>query len=46
MEYLEGQTVADRLAKAKLPIDQALKIGSRSLRRWRPRTVKGLSIVI
>jgi len=27
MEYLEGQTVADRLAKAKLPIDQALKIG-------------------
>jgi Tol biopolymer transport system component len=27
MEYLEGQTLADRLAKGKLPLDQALKIG-------------------
>jgi serine/threonine protein kinase len=27
MEYLEGQTLADRLAKGRLPLDQALKIG-------------------
>src|SRR5436305_546779 len=27
MEYLEGQTLADRLAKSRLPLDQALKIG-------------------
>src|SRR5271167_1739757 len=28
MEYLEGQTLADRLAKGPLPIDQVLKIGT------------------
>jgi eukaryotic-like serine/threonine-protein kinase len=28
MEYLEGQTLADRLAKGALAIDQVLKIGS------------------
>ena len=28
MEYLEGQTLADRLAKGALPIDQVLKIGT------------------
>jgi Tol biopolymer transport system component len=28
MEYLEGQTLADRLAKGALPLDQALKIGA------------------
>ena len=28
MEYLEGQTLADRLAKGALPLDQALKIGT------------------
>jgi serine/threonine protein kinase/WD40 repeat protein len=27
MEYLEGQTLAERLAKGPLPIDQVLKIG-------------------
>ncbi len=27
MEYLEGQTLAERLAKGTLPLDQALKIG-------------------
>jgi serine/threonine protein kinase len=27
MEYLEGQTLADRLTKGSLPIDQVLKIG-------------------
>jgi Tol biopolymer transport system component/predicted Ser/Thr protein kinase len=27
MEYLEGETLADRLAKGALPMDQALKIG-------------------
>jgi len=27
MEYLEGETLADRLAKGPLPIDQSLKIG-------------------
>jgi serine/threonine protein kinase/Tol biopolymer transport system component len=28
MEYLEGQTLADRLAKGPLPLDQVLKIGA------------------
>src|SRR5271169_740115 len=28
MEYLEGQTLADRLAKGALPMDQVLKIGT------------------
>ncbi len=28
MEYLEGQTLAERLAKGALPLDQALKIGT------------------
>ncbi len=28
MEYLEGQTLADRLAKGTLPLDQVLKIGT------------------
>jgi len=28
MEYLEGQTLADRLAKGALPLDQAFKIGA------------------
>jgi eukaryotic-like serine/threonine-protein kinase len=28
MEYLEGQTLADRLAKGPLPIEQVLKIGT------------------
>ena len=27
MEYLEGETLADRLGKGALPVDQALKIG-------------------
>ncbi len=27
MEYLEGETLADRLGKSAMPIDQALKIG-------------------
>src|SRR5512132_1803319 len=27
MEFLEGETLADRLAKGALPVDQALKIG-------------------
>jgi eukaryotic-like serine/threonine-protein kinase len=27
MEYLEGETLADRLRKSPLPIDQALKVG-------------------
>jgi eukaryotic-like serine/threonine-protein kinase len=28
MEYMEGQTLADRLAKGPLPLDQVLKIGT------------------
>jgi hypothetical protein len=28
MEYLEGQTLAERLAKSALPLDQVLKIGT------------------
>src|SRR6202167_739112 len=29
MEYLEGQTLAERLAKGPLPLDQVLKIGTK-----------------
>jgi serine/threonine protein kinase len=28
MEYLEGETLADRLLKGALPLDQALKVGA------------------
>src|ERR1700729_2242824 len=28
MEYLEGQTLAERLKKGRLPIDQVLKVGT------------------
>ena len=33
MEYLEGQTLADRLAKGPLPIEQVLRYGDRDMRR-------------
>ena len=37
MEFLEGETLADRLAKGALPIDQALQDRDRDRRRARRR---------
>jgi hypothetical protein len=46
MQYLEGETLADRLAKGPLPIDQAIKYASRSPRHSTRRIVRALSIAI
>jgi len=35
MEYLEGETLADRLMKGPLSPEQVLSTGSRSARAWR-----------
>ena len=32
MEYLEGETLADRLEKGPLPLEQVLQYGDRDLR--------------
>src|SRR5271163_635923 len=42
MEYLEGQTLADRLAKGALPLDQVLKIGTEIAEALERRTGRGL----
>ena len=46
MEYLDGETLARRLEKGALPLDQALKIASRSRMRWTRRPGRGLCIGI
>ena len=44
MEYLEGETLADRLAHGRLPIDQRHPLrAARSGRRWLPRTPRASS---
>jgi hypothetical protein len=43
MEYSEGQTLADRLQKGALPIEQVLKLRSRM--PWAKHTARGSSIV-
>lgn len=44
MEYLESDTLADRLAKGPLPTSQGSVTESRSPTPWRPRTVTASSI--
>ena len=46
MECLEGQTLADRLVKGALPLEQVLKIGAEIAEASRRRTGRGLCIVI
>ena len=43
MEYLEGETLAERLQKGPLPLEQALKSPSRSPRPWTRRIGGGSS---
>ena len=38
MEYLEGETLADRLRKGPLPLDQVLKVGLKFATDWKQRT--------
>src|SRR5208337_1316401 len=38
MEYLEGQTLAERLAKGPLPLDQVLKIATEAVGPFTPST--------
>src|SRR6266849_4580587 len=38
MEYLEGETLAGRLAKGPLPLEQTLRTGSRSPTPWTRHT--------
>jgi len=40
MEYLEGETLAERLVRGPLPLEQTLRFGSRSRTRWRRRIGK------
>ena len=35
MEFLDGQTLADRLRKGALALNELLKVGSKSRRHWR-----------
>jgi serine/threonine protein kinase len=43
LEYIEGETLADRLAKGPIPVDEALSWPSRSPRRWKSRTRRASS---
>src|ERR1700721_1733433 len=42
MEYLEGQTLAERLAKGPLPLDQVLKIGTEIAQALRKAHQQGI----
>ena len=42
MEHLEGETLADRLPRRRLPLAEALRSPSRSPTRSTPRTARGI----
>ncbi|HJW13565.1 MAG TPA: serine/threonine-protein kinase [Thermoanaerobaculia bacterium] len=44
MEYLEGETVAQRLARGALPAEQVLRYGIEIADAWTRRTGRGSSI--
>ena len=47
LEFIDGPTLADRIARGSIPLDEALPIANRHRRRrWRPHTSRGLSIAI
>ena len=46
MEFVDGPTLADRIAKGALPLDEALAIAGRSATASKPRTSAASSIAI
>src|SRR5215469_9765345 len=44
MEFLEGETLADRIRKGPLPVEQVLKIGMECATGWRRRIARAWCI--
>ena len=41
LELVEGLTLADRLEKGRLEVDEAIPMAKQIAMRWKPRTNKG-----
>jgi len=46
MELVDGPTLAQRIARRRLPLMEALTVAARSLGRWTRRTARGSCIAI
>jgi serine/threonine-protein kinase len=46
MEFIEGPTLGDRIAKGPIPLDEAMPIAAQIARAWPPPTNRGSSIAI